>query len=61
MNKVYIVVLGNYALSDRIYVFSTIDLAEDFRKHYRKETGSEELINIFEKEIDEVVLNENEL
>lgn len=60
MNKVYIVVLENYALSEKMYIFSTKRLAEGFIEYYRKETGNKEIINIFEKEIDDVVLNENE-
>lgn len=61
MNNIYIVVQGNYSLSRNIYAFSTKELAEGFRKHIRKESGYDGIINIFEKSIDEAVLSEDDM
>ena len=59
--KVYIVVRGSYALLDRTWVFSSKELADGFRKHLGKELDDGEYINIFELELDEAVLKEEDL
>lgn len=58
--EVYVAVIGNYALNNRIFALSSIDLAEKFRKHMWKE-GCDECINIFKVKIDDVVLKEEDL
>lgn len=60
-NKVYVVVQGNYALSSHMNVFSTRELAEGFREHIRKESKNFAIVNIYEMEIDNAVLKEEDL
>ena len=59
--KVYIVVKGNYALSNSMWAFSSKELADGFRKHLRKELDDGIPFNIIELEIDEAVLTEEDL
>lgn len=59
--KVYLVVIGNYALSDRMSILSSKELAEKFREYLRNERKCEEHINIFELKIDEAVLKEEDM
>lgn len=59
--KVYVVVIGNYALSINMQAFSSKELAEGFRNHLRKERLTEGHINIFEMEVDNAVLKEDDL
>ena len=58
--EVYVAVVGNYALNNRIFALSSLDLAEKFRNHMWKE-GCDECINIFKVKIDDVVLKEEDL
>ena len=60
MSEVYVAVVGNYALSSRIFALSSLGLAEKFRNHMWKE-GCDECINIFKVKIDNVVLKEEDL
>lgn len=59
--KIWIAVKGNYALSDRVWTFSSKELADGFKKHLKKELDDGEYINIFELELDEAVLAEEDL
>lgn len=61
MKKVYVVVEGNYALSRNIKAFSTKELAEGFRSHCNRESKEPIPRNVFELEIDEAVLKEEDL
>lgn len=59
--KVYVLVQGNYALSRNMKAFSNPELAEGFREHIRKESGFDGVINIFELEVDDAVLKEEDM
>lgn len=61
MKKVYVVIEGNYALSRNMKAFSTKELAEGFRNHCNKESKIPIPRNVFELEIDEAVLKEEDL
>ena len=61
MKEIYIVVDGNYAVSCFMYAFSTRELAEEFRKHLRKERVAVGHINIINLKVDDVVLKEEDL
>ena len=59
--KVYIVVKGNYALSNSMWLFSSRELACEFGEYLRKELDDGVPLNIIELEIDEAVLTEEDL
>ena len=59
--KIYIVAKGNYALSNSMWAFSSKELADGFRNHLWKELDDGMSLNIFELEIDEAVLTEEDL
>lgn len=60
-NKVYVVIQGNYALSRNMEAFSTLELAEGYREHVRKESNYDGVMNIFSFEIDRAVLKEEDM
>ena len=59
--KVYVVVNGNYVLSDRMYIFSSRELAYGFKEHLKKEFDDGIVLNVFELELDGAVLREEDL
>lgn len=59
--KIYIVVEGNYALSNSMWAFLSKELADGFRDHLRKELDDGMPLHIFELEINEAVLREEDL
>ena len=46
MSEVYVAVVGNYALSSRIFALSSLDLAEKFRNHMGKKDVTNALTSL---------------